>query len=156
MVCSRAPGERGSRLTRRVVFFAATGVDAARCVGGTGADATKLVVGIIRPERLDAVQRELAAAQVFRLTVSDVLGTASDRRGGVSAAQAYAGASSAPTSERKVKLEVAVNEDFVEPTVRAITRGGKTDTSAGDGKVFILPLEEAIRIRTGERGPDAI
>jgi nitrogen regulatory protein P-II 2 len=119
-------------------------------------DATKLVVGIIRPERLDAVQRELAAAQVFRLTVSDVLGTASDARGAVSAAQAYAGASGAPTSVRKVKLEVAVNEDFVEPTVRAITRGGKTDQSAGDGKVFILPLEEAIRIRTGERGPDAI
>ena len=102
------------------------------------------------------MQRELAAAQVFRLTVSDVLGTASDARGPSSAAQAYAGASSAPTSVRKVKLEVAVNEDFVEPTVRAISRGGKTDQSTGDGKVFILPLEEAIRIRTGERGPDAI
>ncbi len=102
------------------------------------------------------MQRELAAAQVFRLTVSDVLGTALDAGGPASAAAAYAGASSGPTSVRRVKLEVAVNEDFVEPTVRAIARAAATDQGRGDGKVFVLPLEEAVRIRTGERGPDAI
>ncbi|MCW8140621.1 MAG: P-II family nitrogen regulator [Planctomycetota bacterium] len=119
--------------------------------------ATKLVVGIIRPERLEAVQRELAAAQAFRLTVSDVLGAATDAAAPATAAQAYAGGGAgAPTSVRKVKLEVAVNEDFVEPTVRAIVRAGATEQGRGDGKVYVLPLEEAIRIRTGERGPDAI
>ncbi|MCO5168312.1 MAG: P-II family nitrogen regulator [Planctomycetes bacterium] len=111
---------------------------------------------MIRPERLEAVQRELAAAQVFRLTVSDVLGTATDAAAPATAAQAYAGAAAGPSSVRKVKLEVAVNEDFVEPTMRAIVRAGATDHGRGDGKVFVLPLEEAIRIRTGERGPDAI
>lgn len=116
------------------------------------------MVGIIRPERLEAVQRELAAAQVFRLTVSDVLGMATSAAvaGPATAAAAYAGASGAPTSVRQVKLEVAVNEDFVEPTVRAIARAAATDQGRGDGKVFVLPLEEAVRIRTGERGPDAI
>lgn len=115
------------------------------------------MVGIIRPERLEAVQRELAAAQVFRLTVSDVLGTSSDGAApSTSAAAAYAGAAAAPTSVRRVKLEVAVNEDFVEPTVRAIARGAATEQGRGDGKVFVLPLDEAVRIRTGERGPEAI
>lgn len=102
------------------------------------------------------MQRELAAAQVFRLTVSDVLGTAMAGAAPTSAAAAYAGATAGPTSVRRVKLEVAVNEDFVEPTVRAITRAAATDQGPGDGKVFVLPLDEAIRIRTGERGPEAI
>jgi nitrogen regulatory protein P-II 1 len=126
-----------------------------------GRSGTKLVVGIIRPERLEAVQRELASAQVFRLTVSDVLGVAADG-GATSAAGRYAQGGAprsmggAPASVRKVKLEVAVNEDFVEPTVRAIARGGRSDQGQGDGVVLVLPLEEAIRIRTGERGPEAI
>ena len=157
MVSSRWPGERASRVTRRVVSSARGRSSGRPPATGTLGGSTKLVVGIIRPERLEAVQRELAATQVFRLTVSDVLGVATDARGPVSAAQAYAGAtSSQPASVRKVKVEVAVNEDFVEPTVRAITRGGTTEQPAGDGKVFVLPLEEAVRIRTGERGPDAI
>ena len=117
----------------------------------------KLVVGIVRPERLEAVKEELAQARVFRLTVSDVQGVATDAPTASSAAQAYAGVSSAPRAEPRVKVEVAVNEPFVEPTVRAIVRGAQlTGGSAGDGKVLVLPLEEAIRIRTGERGPDAI
>lgn len=126
----------------------------------------KLIVAMIRPERLEAVQQELAAAQVFRLTVSDVQGFSPGTAGASSAAAGYAGATAAtgrPT--RKVKVEVAVNEDFVEATVRAITRAGRSgpdgvavpaEGSAGDGAVFVLPLEEAVRIRTGERGPDAI
>lgn len=118
----------------------------------------KLVVAVIRPERLEAVQQELAAAKVFRLTVSDVQGfSPTDASGGSSAAAAYAGSSSGEQPVRKVKLEIAVNEDFVEPTVRAIARAGQLDGGrAGDGAVFVLPLEEAVRIRTGERGPAAI
>ena len=59
---------------------------------------------------------------------------------------------------RKVQLQIAVNEEFVEPTINAIIKGGRTgETGAiGDGKIFVLPLEECVRIRTGERGSDAI
>ena len=59
---------------------------------------------------------------------------------------------------RKVQLQIAVNEEFVEPTIAAITRGGRSgeEGEIGDGKIFVLPLDECIRIRTGERGPDAI
>jgi nitrogen regulatory protein P-II 2 len=121
----------------------------------------KLVVGVIRPERLEAVKEALGAAKVFRLTVSDVQGLrAGDEPepGASRAAAAYAGAAvAAPAAVRKVKLEIAVNENFVEPTVRAIARAARLDGGkAGDGKVFVLPLEECVRIRTGERGPEAI
>jgi len=126
----------------------------------------KLVVGVIRPERLEAVKEALGEAKVFRLTVSDVQGlsttaeTTSDAAAmGSRAAAAYAGAGaeSAARPVRKIKLEIAVNESFVEPTVRAIARAARLDGGQpGDGKVLVLPLEECVRIRTGERGPEAI
>ena len=126
------------------------------CRASVGAR-VKLVVGIVRPERLEAVKEELAEARVFRLTVSDAQGVATGSPQATSAAQAYAGAQSAPQAEPRVRLEIAVNEEFVEATVRAIARGAQLHGgSPGDGKVLVLPLEEAIRIRTGERGPDAI
>ena len=128
----------------------------------------KLVVGIVRPERLEAVKEALGEAKVFRLTVSDVQGfgkanEADSASAGTSsgaqsrAAAAYAGQTNAPRLVRKVKLEIAVNENFVEPTVRAIALAAKLDGGQpGDGKVLVLPLEECVRIRTGERGPEAI
>lgn len=121
----------------------------------------KLILGLVRPERLEAVQRELAEAKVFRLTIMDVQGVSLDGQAGgaaTTAAAAYAGAAAgAPRVSRLVRLEVAVNEDFVEPTVRAIARAARLDGgSPGDGKVLVLPLDEAVRIRTGERGPEAI
>jgi nitrogen regulatory protein P-II 1 len=59
---------------------------------------------------------------------------------------------------RKIQLQIAVNEEFIEPTIKAIISGGRTGTTGkvGDGKIFVLPLDDCIRIRTGERGPDAI
>lgn len=137
----------------------------------------KLVVGIVRPERLEAVKEALGQAAVFRLTVSDVQGfdtepgqgtdpgqaTAGDAPGAkapasrAAAAYAGAGAPAAPRLVRKVKLEIAVNDGFVEPTVRAIARAARLDGGRpGDGKVLVLPLDECVRIRTGERGPEAI
>lgn len=118
----------------------------------------KLVVGVIRPERLEAVQRELADAKVFRLTLSDVQGVTLAAGGGAAAAYASGGAGGEPAvPTRRVRLEVAVNEEFVAPTVRAIARAGRGEGAvAGDGAVLVLPLEEAVRIRTGERGPEAI
>jgi nitrogen regulatory protein P-II 2 len=124
-----------------------------------GFGALKLVVGVIRPERLEAVKEALGEAKVFRLTVSDVQGLSPEEAPAPSsAAAAYAGAAAAATRPtRKVKLEIAVNESVVEPTVRAIARAARLDGGRpGDGKVLVLPLEECVRIRTGERGPEAI
>ena len=119
----------------------------------------KLVVAVIRPERLEAVQERLGEARVFRLTVSDVQGLSPAPQS--SAAAAYAAGAAppqAPAPTRRVKLEIAVNEEFVELTVRAISEGARMPGEAAEaaGSVWVLPLEEAIRIRTGERGPDAI
>jgi nitrogen regulatory protein P-II 2 len=124
--------------------------------GATGS--LKLIVAIVRPERLDAVQQRLAEAQVFRLTVSDVRGIAPTSAQGAAAAYAAGGKPSAPPKpQRRVKLEVAVNEDFVEPTVRALTEAARSEgDEPAQGSVFVIPLEETIRIRTGERGPAAI
>lgn len=120
----------------------------------------KLVVAVIQPERLEAVQERLGEARVFRLTVSDVMGIAPGPQTSAAASYAAGSAPSAPSAPaRRVKLEVAVNEEFVEPTVRAI-REACSDSQGTDalasGAVWVLPLEEAIRIRTGERGPEAI
>jgi nitrogen regulatory protein P-II 1 len=73
-------------------------------------------------------------------------------------AEAYRGREITMNLLRKIELQIAVNEDFVEPTVRAIMEGARTgpEGRVGDGKIFILPLEDCIRIRTGERGPEAI
>lgn len=117
----------------------------------------KLVVAVIRPERLEAVQERLGEARVFRLTVSDVQGVAPAAQSSAAAAYAQGGAPTALAPSRRVKLEIAVNEEFVEPTVRAIREGARMSADAeGQGSVWVLPLEEAVRIRTGERGPAAI
>ena len=113
----------------------------------------KLIEAIIDPDRLDAVQEELGKVEVFRLTVSDVEGYALNP----SESQARAAHSHPVSVSRKIKLEIAVNENFVEPTLQAIIRGARLDAGpAGGGKVFILPLDNAIRIRTGEQGSEAI
>ncbi len=114
----------------------------------------KLVIAIIQPDRLEAVKAALADVEVFRLTVMDVQGFGRQR----GHAEQYPGHDFASKLLRKVQLMIAVNEEFLEPTVNAILKGGKTGPSGqiGDGKIFILPLEDCIRIRTGERGPDAI
>ncbi|MGE0709967.1 MAG: P-II family nitrogen regulator [Planctomycetota bacterium] len=118
----------------------------------------KFIVATVRPERLEAVQERLAAAKVFRLTISDVQGVTPAARGGAAATYAAGGGQAAapPRPEPRVKLEVAVNEDFVEATLRAIQEGARGDAAGEHGTVLVLPLEEVIRIRTGERGPAAI
>ncbi|MBL8864646.1 MAG: P-II family nitrogen regulator [Gemmataceae bacterium] len=114
----------------------------------------KLILAIIKPEKLDAVKEALNRVEVFRLTVVDVQGFG--RQKGQS--EIYRGHELTVNMLRKVQLQIAVNEDFVEPTVNAIVEAARTgqDGRIGDGKIFILPLEDAIRIRTGERGPEAI
>lgn len=114
----------------------------------------KLIIAIIQPNRLEAVKQALADVEVFRLTVMDVQGFG--RQKGHS--EAYRGHEFTVNLVRKVQLMIAVNDNFLKPTIDAIIKGGRTGTSGevGDGKIFVLPLEDCIRIRTGERGGEAI
>jgi nitrogen regulatory protein P-II 2 len=111
----------------------------------------KLIVAIIKPDRLEAVKQELYKAEVNLITVNEVLGHG--RQMGVT--EIYRGVKEVGNLLRKIRLEIAVNEDFVEPTVSAILRGAQTG-QIGDGKIFVLDLVECIRIRTEERGRQAI
>ena len=114
----------------------------------------KLILAIIKPEKLEQVKEALNRVEVFRLTVVDVQGFG--RQKGQS--EIYRGHELTVNMMRKVQLQIAVNEDFVEPTVNAIIEAARTggEGRIGDGKIYILPLEDCIRIRTGERGPEAI
>ena len=114
----------------------------------------KLIIGIIQPSRLEAVKQALTEVEVFRLTVMDVQGFGRQK----GHTETYRGREFAVNLVRKVQLQIAVNEEFVEPTINAIIKGGRTGEGGeiGDGKIFVLPLEDCIRIRTGERGSEAI
>jgi nitrogen regulatory protein P-II 1 len=112
----------------------------------------KLIVAIIQPDKLDEVHQALINAEIFRITVSRVTG-----HGQQEDQELYRGEEVTPSLIAKVRLEIAVNEAFVEPTINAILGAAKHgDGVIGDGKIFVLPLEQVIRIRTGERGGDAI
>src|SRR5512136_773305 len=111
----------------------------------------KLIIAIIQPSRLEEVKEKLYKAEVHLITVSEVLGHG--RQKGVT--EVYRGAREMGNLLRKIRLEIAVNDDFVEPTIQAIIKGAKTGQT-GDGKIFVLDLKECIRIRTEERGGAAI
>ena len=114
----------------------------------------KLIIAIIQPDRLEAVKTALAEVEVFRMTVMDVQGFG--RQQGQT--EVYRGHEFTVNLVRKVQLMIAVNEEFRQPTIDAIIRGARTGPAGqiGDGKIFVLPLEDCIRIRTGERGGEAI
>jgi nitrogen regulatory protein P-II 2 len=114
----------------------------------------KLIIAIIQPNRLEAVKAALAEVEVFRLTVMDVQGFGRQR----GHTEVFRGHEYAVNLVRKVQLMIAVNDQFMQPTIDAILKGGRTGPAGevGDGKIFILPLEDCIRIRTGERGGEAI
>ncbi len=111
----------------------------------------RLIIAIIQPFRLEEVKAELYKAEVNLITVSEVLGHG--RQKGVT--EVYRGNKETGKLLRKIRLEIAVNENFVEPTINAIIKGAKTGET-GDGKIFVLDLKECVRIRTGERGGVAI
>ncbi len=111
----------------------------------------KLIIAIIQPYKLEAVKEELYKAEVNLVTVSEVLGHG--RQKGVT--EIYRGAKETGNLLKKIRLEIAVNENFVEPTIKAIIKGAKTGET-GDGKIFVLDLKECVRIRTEERGGMAI
>ena len=111
----------------------------------------KLIIAIIQPYKLEEVKEELYKADVNLITVSEVLGHG--RQKGVT--EVYRGNKEAGNLLRKIRIEIAVNDNFVEPTVNAIIKGARTG-EMGDGKIFILDLKECIRIRTEEKGSVAI
>jgi nitrogen regulatory protein P-II 1 len=113
----------------------------------------KLIIAIIRSEKLEAVQDALSERDVHLMTVSNVHGCGSQR----GYTETFRGGKIPVRLLPKVKLEIAVNEDFVQATVSAIMSTARSEPGKiGDGKIFVLPLEECYRIRTGERGNPAI
>ena len=111
----------------------------------------KFIIAIIQPHRLDAVREALSGVGVGGMTASEVKGFG--RQGGHS--EIYRGAEYTVHYLPKVKLEIAVNSDVADKVVETITQAGHTG-KIGDGKIFVLDLENALRIRTGETGPDAL
>jgi nitrogen regulatory protein P-II 2 len=113
----------------------------------------KYIVAIIQPHRLEEVKQALEAVDVNLMTVSNVLGQG--RQKGFT--EIYRGAREVGGLLRKVRLDIAVNEEFVEPTIHAIHKAARTDGGmVGDGKIFVLELADCIRISSGERGKTAI
>ncbi len=111
----------------------------------------KLIVAIIQPHKLEDVIQELDKAEIHLRTVSDVLGCGRQK----GRTEVYRGRKETGGMLKKVRLEIAVNEEFVQPTIKAITTAAKSG-KIGDGKIFVVDLAECIRIRTGEKGKEAI
>lgn len=111
----------------------------------------KLIISIIQPHKLEDVLQELDKAKIHLKTVSNALGCGRQKGN----TEIYRGRKETGNLLKKVRLEIAVNEEFVEPAIAAIMRGAKSG-KIGDGKIFIMDLSECIRIRTGERGGEAI
>jgi nitrogen regulatory protein P-II 1 len=113
----------------------------------------KLITAIIREVQLDKVREALLEAEIYRISVSRVSGHGQQR-----VEEMYRGQVIVPDLIPKIRIEIAVNDTFVDIAVNAILNSARTNGTGkvGDGKIFITPLEECIRIRTGERGGVAI
>ena len=111
----------------------------------------KLVVAYIQPHKLNDVKQELYAQEIFKVSVTNALGCGQQK----GYHESYRGLDIEVNLLKKIRLEIAVNQEFVKPCVEAIIRGARTG-EIGDGKIFVLPLEECYRIRTGETGSEAI
>ena len=111
----------------------------------------KLIVAYIQPHKLKDVKQALYKAQVCKMSVTNAMGCGEQH----GYEESYRGIKFEVNLLKKVRLEIAVNQDFVEQTIDAIIEGAKTG-QIGDGKIFVLDLAECVRIRTGERGSKAI
>jgi len=114
----------------------------------------KLIIAIIQPHHLESVKTALSRVEVFRLTIMDCQGFGNQH----GQAPAYGAEDFSGNLRRKIQLQIAVNEEFVKPTIDAIVEGGRSGAKGeiGDGKIFVSPIEQSIRIRTGETGSDAL
>ncbi len=115
----------------------------------------KYIIAIVQPTRLEVVKEALSHIEVVRPTVSDVQAVPGRQKGHT---ETYRGHEYQINFVRKVKLEIAVDDQYVEPTIEAISQAARSgpEGKIGDGKIFILPLEDVMRIRTRERGPEAL
>jgi nitrogen regulatory protein P-II 1 len=111
----------------------------------------KLVIGIVRPEKTNDVLEALYRAQVRGLSMSRVEG----HGGELDHVETYRGTRVQVGVSEKVRFEIAVSDDFVEPTIEALCEGGRTG-QVGDGKIFVVPVEQVVRIRTGEQDVAAV
>lgn len=114
-------------------------------------DNMKLIVAMIKPHNFPATKKALLDADIQKMTVTNVLGAG--QQGGFS--ETYRGVVHEVNLIKKIRLEIAVNDEFVEPTIKALVKGAKTGR-IGDGKIFVMPLDRCIRIRTEEEGKEAI
>jgi nitrogen regulatory protein P-II 2 len=111
----------------------------------------KLIVAYIQPHKLNEVKEALYKAKIYKMSVTNSLGCGQQK----GYHESYRGVDMEVNLLKKVRLEIAVNADFVQPTIDAIIEGARTG-EIGDGKIFVTPLEEVIRIRSGEKGEEAI
>ncbi|MDD5066642.1 MAG: P-II family nitrogen regulator [bacterium] len=111
----------------------------------------KLIVAFIQPHKLEDVKKALFKAEIHKMSVTSSLGCGQQK----GFTETYRGIISEVNLLKKTRLDIAVNENFVEPTIKAIIEGARTG-NIGDGKIFVTDLHEVIRIRTGERGKEAI
>ena len=111
----------------------------------------KLIIAFIQPERLTHVKQKLYEKEVFKMSITNALGCGQQK----GYHETYRGADIEVNLLKKVRMEVAVNEDYVERTIEAIMEGARTG-NIGDGKIFVMDLVQCHRIRTGETGSDAI
>lgn len=111
----------------------------------------KLVIGIVRPEKANDVLEALYRAEVRGVSISRVQG----HGGELNRVETYRGTTVEVALEDKVRFEIAVSDSFIDPTVEAIREGAQTG-EVGDGKIFVVPLEQAVRIRTGETDKGAV
>jgi nitrogen regulatory protein P-II 1 len=111
----------------------------------------KLVIGIIRPEKVNDVLEALYRAEVRGVSISRVQG----HGGELERVETYRGTTVKMGLADKIRVEIAVSEDFVEPAIQAVCEGGRTG-EVGDGKIFVVPLVRAVRIRTGEIDHSAV
>ena len=111
----------------------------------------KLITAYIQPHKLEDVKRALFDANVKKMSVTNALGCGAQQ----GFEESYRGVKFEVNLLKKLRMEVAVNEDYVEKTIEAICKGARTG-NIGDGKIFVTDLDQCIRIRTGEKGKDAI
>ena len=111
----------------------------------------KMIIAVIQPDKLTDVKEALMAANVGKMTSLNVIGCGQQ----MGYTESYRGAKTEVNLLKKVELQIAVNDDYVKPTVDAIIKGARSG-NIGDGKIFVLDLPECIRIRTGETGKAAI
>ena len=111
----------------------------------------KLIIAYVQPEQLNEVKQSLYEKEVYKMSVTNAMGCGQQK----GYHETYRGADIEVNLLKKVRIEIAVNDDYVDTVVEAVIAGARTG-NIGDGKIFVLDLPECIRIRTGEKGPEAV